>query len=241
MLIVSKGKYVHFAEKKGLEELLGLVSRAAWSGKLQMEQSVNLPCGLASTYSTPPLKVFTTGCFPSPMAQGMSFWANPASPLHHDHTDMGTPYIWNLSTWPVPFCTTTAHCFALDTQIIRGVFTYDCQRSKSTWVSSGWGRKKCCTIASVNTTFRLIYLCEQQNTSAYLVALRNIIHSVHHTLSNICNLWVFILIYPPPTCTTCLCCIIFNTQHSHYSDVILECCVCKIRLTTLVLVSGDNL
>lgn len=103
-----------------------------------MEESVNLPCGLATTYTTPLPGMFTRGRFPCPMVQRMScFWANPASPGHHDHMDMGTLNTWNLSTWPVPYCTKKALFFPLDPQIIRAVFPYDCERSKSTWGSSG--------------------------------------------------------------------------------------------------------
>lgn len=141
MLMVFKGICVHFAEKKGLEELLGLVSQSAWSGKLQMEQGVNLLDGLASTYTAPPPSMFTTGCSLCPIVQVMScFWANSASPLHHDHMDMGTPNTWNLKTWPVPFCTSRACCFPLDPQIIRAVFPYDYQRSK--YLGVFWLRKK---------------------------------------------------------------------------------------------------
>lgn len=107
-----------------------------------MEQGVNLPCGLATIYTTPLPSMFTRGRFPCPMVQRMScFWAKPASPMLHDHMDMRTLNTWNLSTWPVPFCTSRAHFFPLHPQIIRAVFPYDCQRSKK-YLGLFWVRKK---------------------------------------------------------------------------------------------------
>lgn len=73
-------------------------------------------------------------------ASDVMLLANSASPLHHDHMDMGTPNTWNLKTWPVPFCTSRACCFPLDPQIIRAVFPYDYQRSK--YLGVFWLRKK---------------------------------------------------------------------------------------------------
>lgn len=91
-----------FAEEKGLEELLGLVSLAAWMGNLQMEHRVYLPYGLPGTYAA---------SFPiCPTVQETSCcWATPASPLHSDLSHMG-----NFKTLTVPFCSSRASCFSLD-------------------------------------------------------------------------------------------------------------------------------
>lgn len=81
-----------FAEEKGLEELLQFVSPAAWSGKLQMEQGVDLPDGLPGTYSTPSPVCSLQAVLHVPWCKtchAAGLHDIPASPLHPDLSHMG--------------------------------------------------------------------------------------------------------------------------------------------------------
>lgn len=111
MLIVSKGRHVHFAEKKILEELL-LVSQAAWSGKLQMEQGVNLPRGLGSTYTTPSPVCSLQAVFHVPWCKG----CHASGPTLHPHCIM---IIW---IWGHRIHRILAHGLLLFAQVGHNVF-----------------------------------------------------------------------------------------------------------------------
>lgn len=123
-----------FAGKKGLL----LVSLAAQSQMVQTEQGIDLPNGLCSTCSSPyPISSLKAACSPCSKVQEMACcWAASVSPLHSD-----VSHIENVKTLPVLCCSVRAFCFPLDTQVIRAVFPYDRQRSKS---AQGflWLRKK---------------------------------------------------------------------------------------------------
>lgn len=100
-----------FAEEKGLKELLGLVSLEAWSGKLQMEQGVDLPGGLPGACSTPSPICSLQAVLYVPWCWGTQ--RPDASPLHPDLSYMG-----NFKTLPVPFCSSRTYWFFLDPQIL---------------------------------------------------------------------------------------------------------------------------
>lgn len=162
-------------------------------------------------------------------------WATSVSPLNSDVSHMG-----NAKTLPVLCCLIRAFCFPLDTQVIRAVFPYDRQRSKSAWgFFFSWGRKNCCTIFSANTAFRVSYLASQRTKYFCIPDSSREYHSPY-VLHTICALSAHIWVptCPYPIDMTCLCCIIFTIQQSHSLDVVLECCLCKRNSPTLVLVPG---